>query len=351
MDDTFDLITLSLLPDVGPGSLRQLRERTSLRAVLQAPAEHQDLLGKPALEQLRSGAARARAEAELRLAREHGVRLVGSSEPEYPQALLQIYDPPAVLYVRGELCAADAERSVAVVGSRAASPQGTSLARVLSRDLASWGLTIVSGLARGIDSAAHRGVLDVKGRTVAVLGSGLDRMYPPENGDLARAIELHGGALVSEFPFGTAPHAGNFPRRNRVIAGWSRAVVVIEAAQRSGALSTARQALDEGREVLAVPGHPSYAGAFGTNALIRDGAALVRNARDVAETLGFEIPEARPEAPAEGLLQAMPREAPISVDELTRHSGQPLEQVLAELTRLELSSRVRRLPGALYVRN
>jgi DNA processing protein len=352
VDETLDLLTLSLLPDVGPRALRALRERGTMAAVLAAPQEHADLLGTEALAQIASGAARKAAECEQALARGQGVRIVGWSEPDYPQMLLQIFDPPPVLYVRGALVADEGTRSVAVVGSRAASPQGTTLARALGRDLAGMGFIVISGLARGIDTAAHLGALDAGCRTVAVLGSGLDRMYPPENEGLAQALVKKGGALVSEFRLGAAPSPGHFPRRNRMIAGWSRAVVVVEAAERSGALSTARQALDEGREVLAVPGHPSFAGAAGTNALLRDGAALVRNARDVAETLGFDVPAAaKHKPPVDGVLAAVPREAPVSIEEIQRQSGQPLPAVMARLSTLEIEARVRRLPGALYVRN
>lgn len=355
MDATVDLLTLALLPGVGPRTLRVLRQRGALRRVLQAPREHADLLAAEALASLASGQARRDAEGELRDATRQGVRIVGLDESDYPTLLAQIYDPPPVLYVRGHLVPDDAQRSVAVVGSRAASPQGLSLARALARDLAAWGATVVSGLARGIDGAAHQGALDGGGRTLAVLGSALDRLYPRENERLAATIAERGGAVVSEFRLGTPPSPGHFPRRNRVIAGWSRAVVVVEAAQRSGALVTAREALDAGREVLAVPGHPSFPLASGTNALIRDGARLVRDARDVAEELGLQAPEAAnarnsDKEEKDAVLGAV-REAPQSVDEIQARSGRPLSEVLARLAELELLEQVRRLPGALFVRS
>jgi DNA processing protein len=351
VDSTFDLLTLSLLPGVIARTCRDLSARAPLADVLARPDDHSDLLGERARALLHAGRARKEAEEELRRAAAAGARVVGRDEDDYPRLLRHVYDPPPVLYVQGRLDAEEGERSLAIVGSRAASPQGVTLARAMGRDLAAAGLTVVSGLARGIDSAAHQGALDGGGRTVAVLGSGLDRLYPAENGRLARAV-AEAGAVVSEFPMGTDPRPGYFPRRNRVIAGWGRAVVVVEAAQRSGALVTARCALEEGREVMAVPGHPSSAGSAGTNALIRDGARLVRGAADVAEEFGIEL-QAAPETPAaaaDPVLAALRGDAPASVEELQRRSGRPASEVLGRLTELELASRVRRLPGALFVR-
>jgi DNA processing protein len=307
-----------------------------------------DLLGPRAIGVLRSGAARRRAEAELGRARALGVRLVGRDDGDYPPWLRRVYAPPPVLWVRGRLVAGEGEAAVAVVGSRAATPLGLAFARTLARDLAAAGATIVSGLARGVDTAAHRGALDACGRTVAVLGSSLDRVYPEENADLARAIERD-GAVVSEFPLGTAPWKQNFPRRNRVIAGWGRAVVVVEAGAQSGALSTARAALDEGREVMAVPGHPSQPAAQGVNALLRDGALLVRGAGDVVAELGLALP-APPEAPEDEVLAALARGVPAGVDEIQARCRLALPALLARLAELEMGEAVVRLPGALYVR-
>ena len=347
---TFDLLTLALLPGIGPRRTAELRERGPLAGLLARPGEHADLLGEEALRQLRAGEARRCAEAQLKQADRLAVRIVGLDEADYPGLLRHIYDPPPVLYVRGSVAGDEGERSLAVVGSRAASPAGGALARQLSRELAAAGIVIVSGLARGIDSEAHRGALEGGGRTVAVLGSGLDRLYPPENAGLAARV-AQAGAVVSEFPFGTDACPGHFPRRNRIIAGWGRGVVVVEAAARSGALVTARCALDGGREVMAVPGHPSQPGAEGTNQLLRDGAALVRGAADVAAELRLvmcvtePVPSAADDLPA--LLRA---DAPMGVDELQARSGLSPGELLARLTELELESRVRRLPGGLFVR-
>jgi len=349
VDDTFDLLTLALLPDVSPRTVRQLCARVPLDAALSRPDFHADLLPPRARGLLRSGEARRRAEEERRRCAELGVSLVGRDEPAYPSHLREIFDPPPVLYARGRLEAHEGDVSVAIVGSRAATASGRALARGMGRDLAAAGATVVSGLARGIDTAAHRGALDAAGRTVAVLGSGLDRIYPPENEALAAAIAER-GALVSEFPLGAIPHPANFPRRNRIIAGWSRAVVVVEAAERSGALVTARAALDEGREVLAVPGHPSQAASAGCNQLIRDGAALVRGAADVAQEIGLPLQVAQEGPPGDHVLAALRDDAPSSLEELARRSGLETPALLVRLTELELADKVRRLPGALFVR-
>jgi DNA processing protein len=349
MDSTLDLLTLASVPGLGPRASSALAARGPLAGVLARPGEHADLLDAPALDALRSGSARREAEAETRRAAAIGVRIVGRDEADYPAWLRRVYAVPPVLWVRGALLPAEGERAVAVVGSRAATALGLAFARALARDLAAAGLTVVSGLARGIDTAAHLGALDARARTVAVLGSGLDRLYPPENAALARAI-VADGAVVSEFPLGTSPWKGNFPRRNRVIAGWSRATVVVEAGARSGALSTARAALDEGREVMAVPGHPSQPGAEGTNALLRDGAALVRGAGDVLAELGLVAPGQGAGVPADALLAALARDVPAGVDELQARSGLAVSALLARLAELELGGAVVRLPGALFVR-
>jgi DNA processing protein len=347
---TPDLLIASLLPGAHGRWLQALLAERPLAAVLACPRDHADALPPRALEAIRSGEARRQAEAETRRAAAAAVRIVGRDEPGYPLWLRRIVDPPLVLYVRGTLVTDEGERSLAVVGSRRSTAAGLAWARSVSRDLASMGLTVVSGLARGVDTAACEGALQGGGRTIAVLGSGLDRVYPPENVRLSQSLTER-GALVSEFPMGMGPRPDHFPRRNRLIAGWGRAVVVVEAAVRSGALVTARLALDEGREVLAVPGHPGCGTAAGTNGLIRDGAVLVRDAADVVEAMGLAV-EARSEPEAGGgLLAALRRDDPRGVDEIQAQTGRPTQAVLAELATLELDDKVRRLPGGLYVRN
>ena len=350
MSSTFDLLTLALLPGPGTRGAAALAGRGALEDALADPEAHADVLGADAVALLRSGAARRRAEEEQRRASSLGVRVVGRDEPDYPALLRRIFDPPPVLYVRGALDAGEGETSVAIVGARACTPAGRTLGRAIARDLASWGATVVSGLARGIDTAAHQGALDAGGRTVAVLGSGMDVLYPPENDALARAI-VEKGAVVSEFPLGTRALPHHFPRRNRVIAGWSRAVVVVEAAARSGALNTAHTAVDEGRDVMAVPGHPSQPSCEGTNRLLREGAVLVRGAQDVAEELGLEVPTAAPELAADPLLGVLRADAPASLEELRQRSGLETPELLARLSQLELRDEVRRLPGSLFVRH
>jgi DNA processing protein len=246
--------------------VRELRGRPAVD--FSRPRTLEGFVDEGALRELRDGSAAARADRELERAEKLGARLVGLDDPDYPKALAATYDPPPVLFVRGTLLATPEVASVAVVGARGATPSGRAFARNLSRELAQAGLEVVSGLARGIDGEAHRGALEAKGRTVAVLGSALDRVYPGEHERLALEIAERGGAVVSEFPFGTGPKPHHFPQRNRIIAGLAQGVVVVEAKERSGALVTARFAADQGREVLAVPGHPTEPLAAGTNALI-----------------------------------------------------------------------------------
>jgi DNA processing protein len=230
---------------------------------------------------------REAAEAELDALLAMGCHLVAHGEAEYPAHLAQIHDPPPLLTVHGRLDVLQSP-SVAIVGARNASANGRLLANKLAKDLEEGGLTIVSGLARGIDTAAHEGSLAVNGRTVAMIASGVDIAYPSENADLMRAI-AESGAVVSERPLGSAPQARHFPRRNRLISGFSSGVVVVEAAPKSGSLITARMAAEQGREVMAVPGSPLDARHKGTNQLIRDGAALIETADDVREALGSLI--------------------------------------------------------------
>jgi DNA processing protein len=351
LDGVRDLLAVALLPGVSPRLVGDLRRQGLLREVLEHPEAFGDLLSEAALGELSRGASVGRAERELGRARAEGIRIVGLDDPDYPVALAQTYDPPPVLYVRGTLLPAPAVASVAVVGSRAASPGGRAFARGLGRDLAAAGIEVVSGLARGIDGEAHRGALEAPGRTVAVLGSALDRLYPPEHEGLARRIEEGPGAVVSEFPFGCGPLPHHFPRRNRIIAGLAQAVVVVEAAERSGALTTARFALEEGRDVLAVPGHPTDVLAAGTNALLRDGAAVVRSAADVAETLGLVIGVTPATGPSgDDILDSLRRDRPLGLEELQSLCGRPASELLARLSLLELEARVRRLPGPAYVR-
>jgi DNA processing protein len=291
-----------------------------------------------------------------------GTRLVLVGDADYPASLRPIPLPPPFLLVRGTLVREDA-LAVAIVGSRHATAYGLRTAERLGHDLGARGVTVVSGLARGVDTAAHRGALGGRGRTIAVLGTGIDVAYPPENRALAGEI-ARAGAVVSQFPMGTAPLPHHFPMRNRLIAGLTLGAVVVEAADKSGALITARHAGELGREVYAVPGNVSSTVSQGTNRLIQDGAKLVQTWEDVVAEWPPEWrralrtpPEAAPPAggaaadPRERAILAHLGEEPIAVDAVVERSGLPTSQVAAGLTALEVRGLVRRLAGQGYVRS
>ncbi len=277
--------------------------------------------------------------------------------PEYPKLLRTIHDPPALLYVRGNLPAGEA---LAVVGARRASPAGRRLTAEICAELAGGGITIVSGLARGIDTAAHQGALDGEGDTVAVLGCGIDRIYPPENSRLFHQIEER-GAVISEYPPGTAPLAGHFPGRNRIISGLCRGTLIVEAAAGSGSLITVDFALEQGREVFAVPGPVHAATGQGVNQLLKDGAHLVTEARDITEVLWPQAPSRKARQKQESMAASLSGNAlvvyrelgnePLHVDDLVRKSGLTPMEVSAILLNLELTGGAEQLPGMRYVRS
>jgi DNA processing protein len=281
-----------------------------------------------------------------------GQHILTLADDAYPKALLEIADPPSLLYVRGNPSLLQ-KRGLAMVGSRNATPQGLQTAENFARTLAAKGLCIVSGLALGIDAAAHRGALAAGGDTIAVIGTGADRIYPARNKELALAIVEH-GAIISEFPLGTPSIAANFPRRNRIISGLARGVLVVEAAPESGSLITARLAGEQGREVFAIPGSIHSPVARGCHKLIKQGAKLVETANDVLEELGhFNVPEDQVEtAPTDDehpVLAAIGHD-PCSLDDLVDHTGQSAELLLPELLMLELSGKIAPLPGNRYQR-
>ncbi|HEX2111937.1 MAG TPA: DNA-processing protein DprA [Gaiellaceae bacterium] len=271
--------------------------------------------------------------------------LVRSGEPGWPPLLEHLHDPPRQLYVRGDPSLL-ARPAVAIVGARRCSAYGAQVARSLARDLAGTDVTVVSGLARGIDGEAHRGALAAGGPTVAVLGCGIDVDYPARHAELARRI-AETGAIVSEYPPGTEPAPWRFPARNRIVAGLAQATVVVEARERSGALITADFALELGREVFAVPGEITASLSTGANRLIRQGAAPLLSADDVLEALGVDRPGARPRAVCDGPrgVLALLADAPRSADELVRASGRPAADVAGELVELELAGRVTEADG------
>ncbi|MEN6330713.1 MAG: DNA-processing protein DprA [Smithella sp.] len=293
-----------------------------------------------------------------------GINIVTYQDELYPAKLLEIYDRPPFLFVKGNLRNDDI--NISIVGSRLASTYGKYTTEKISRELALRGITIVSGLARGIDSAAHRGTLTAQGRTIAVLGSGLDIIYPPENKKLFAAI-CEKGAVVSEFPPGTPPRACNFPARNRIISGMSYGVVVIEAGEKSGSLITARLALEQGREVFAVPGSIDSAGSRGTNKLIKQGAKLIENTDDILEEIlpqleRIKIPDTLPISGKEvcmdkkiNNINSVDREIMVllsnnrvHIDELINTTGLAPGDVLSSLMKLELNGIVQQHPGKFF---
>ena len=296
--------------------------------------------------------ARLRAEAADAIAHagRDAIAAVAWSDPAYPVALATIVDPPPVLWTRGRIDALHAP-AVAIVGSRAASQYALSIAHDLAHDLAACGLVVVSGLARGVDSAAHRGALAVGGVTVAVLGSGVDVMYPPEHAPLAKQIDER-GAVISELVPGTKPDAMFFPLRNRIISGLSRAVVVIEAGEKSGSLITARCALEQGRDVLAVPGNVLNGRNRGAHGLLRDGAKIVESADDILEELGMRGQGvARPApAPSDPILACLTPGEPSDLDAIAEATGLGTAKLLPRLFALELQGAVARIGGGRFVR-
>ena len=313
----------------------------------------------------------ADARAEIRAAREAGARAAFDHEPLYPPALREVDDAPAMVWARGDLAMA-ARPAIAIVGARDASSLGARMARALARGLSEAGFVIVSGLARGIDAVAHGAALE--GGTIAVTAGGCDVAYPPQNAPLMARI-AEAGLIVSAQPMGLAPQARHFPRRNHIVSGLARAVIVVEAAARSGTLITARAALEQGREVLAVPGHPFDGRASGCNALIRDGAVLVRGVEDVLEALGTagrpparaaeprearadprpDGPAPRADAPADaaalrGRILSLLGPSPVAEDQVIRDTGLPPDRVLPEILALELDGRIDRHPGGLLAR-
>ncbi|MEA2641499.1 MAG: processing protein [Chloroflexota bacterium] len=292
---------------------------------------------------------------ETRILAAVGAEAVTRRDPRYPARLAEIYDPPPVLYVRGELDPPNTA-AIAVVGTRRATSYGKLAAERLSSDLAREGVTIVSGLALGVDAAAHRAAVDAGGRTYAVLGNGLDRVYPSQNARLAEQVAAH-GALVTEFPIGTKPDAVNFPRRNRVIAGIASGTLVVEAGDRSGALITAAFAAEQGRDVMAVPGSIFSPMSAGTNALIRDGATPVTEAKDVlAELQPTRIPrqlavaDILPLDDTERTLLDVLGPEPIHIDEIARAASLPMSLVSSALAMLELKGAVQQTGGMNYMR-
>lgn len=344
-------VGFNIVPGIGPARVRMLLAHFgSLRDAWHAPSEELRAAGldKRSLENLLLYRRRIDLDREMeRLARAK-VQVLTWEDPEYPQRLKQIANPPFVLYVRGSLVPED-EWAIAVVGTRRPTPYGREAARTIASELARQGITVVSGLALGIDTEAHQAALEAGGRTIAVLGSGFRYLYPARNRELARRIVAH-GAVVTEYALDVRPEPANFPPRNRIISGLALGVVVVEAGPTSGALITARFAAEQGREVFAVPGPIFNRSSLGPNLLIQEGAKLVTSVDDILEELQLTHiaahQEARTALPASGLeeqILACLQEAPLHVDEIVRRTQLETAQVMSTLTLMELKGLVRQV--------
>lgn len=358
-----DWLTLSFLPGLGCVLIGRLVDEAGgpveALAQLTGGSGRRDRPGRPSFDRGQLDAARQRAQREIDLLTRADISLVACTCPAFPAPLRTIADCPVLLSCRGDLdCLA--QPAVAVIGSRAASDYGRRVAAMLAGELAGRGLTVVSGAAYGIDAAAHRGALAAGGRTAAVLGCGVDVAYPRTHADLLGEIAGQ-GVLLSEYPLGTRPEGFRFPARNRIISGLVQGVVVVEATEKSGSLITARLALDQGREVFAVPGRIDSPKSAGTHRLIQQGARLVQTVQDIFDELSWENrlaapapAQADPPGPtlapgAQSLLDNLDT-YPRDIDTLVRRTGLPVGEIHALLLQLELCSLVRQLPGKLYER-
>ncbi|ARA91768.1 DNA protecting protein DprA [Rhodothermaceae bacterium RA] len=357
------LVALSMVPGVGPGRVRALLARfgsaaVAMEAPLAALAEVPSI-GPQTARAIRAFDAHAAVEAQLDQAARVGARLVASWDASFPRLLRQIYDPPSFLWMRGTLTDAD-DRAIAIVGTRRATDYGKRLAAEFAAELVRHGFTIVSGLAYGIDAAAHRAALDAGGRTLAVLGSGVDRIYPARHTRLARAITEQ-GALLSEYALGAKPDAVNFPRRNRIISGLTRGTLVVEAFETGGALITARLALEQNREVFALPSPAHSPAGRGANRLIQQGhAKLVLTVGDILDELGLaappppSTPEATPPPPplsgVERTLYDALTPQPQHIDALCLQTDLDPSTALVYLLNLEFKGLVRQMAGKQFYR-
>jgi len=372
-------LALALTAGLGPTRIRKLIEHYgTAERVFQASLTELEATGMRAVsaQSIATGKSLELAQQECEKAVEAGAKIISLSDPEYPSRLKEIYDPPVVLFVKGSVEVL-AQPGIAMVGTRHPTPYGSGMAERLSTDLAARGLVIISGLARGVDTASHRGAVAAKGKTVAVLGTGIDVMYPRENTRLAEQILALGGALITEFPVGTSPTPQNFPIRNRIISGMSAGVLVVEAAEYSGTRITSRCALEQNRDVYAVPGNVTNKNSWGPNTLIKQGAKLVATWEDVWEELPAEVQAAlsalssslQNESPGAETASLFPDEVSsphekkilrlLKADEST-HIDQLVELLEAEMSsseifsalfELELNGKVRQLPGKNFVKS
>ncbi len=360
------ILALNLLPSFGPVRISRLLESFGdAESVLRASTsrlQRVDGIGPETAKTIASWQDHVDPTKEIAEAEERGISIITREDGDYPKHLLQAYDSPILLYVWGKILPRD-RHAISVVGSRRTTTYGVNATRKLTYQLAHAGFTIVSGLARGIDTAAHESALAAKGRTIAVIGSGLGRLYPPENLALAEKIAAGNGAVISEFPLHRPPDKQTFPMRNRIVAAWSQAVLVTECPAWSGSLITANLASEYGKPVFAVPGPIDKPSSAGCHQLIRDGATLVTDASHIIDDMG-ELPfsynnqpteekaEAAPELPPEeaSVLAAMPPGEELTVDRIISASGLPSSSVTAALFKLELRRLVRALPGFRFIR-
>lgn len=358
MTDARYWIAFNLVPQIGPAKVRRLLDHFGDLAVAWTASAYELAgagLDRRALDNLIETRRTLDLSAELDKIARAGVRVLTWSDPAYPALLSAISNPPPVLYLKGEIKPED-EWSVAVVGTRRASAYGREVTRQLVTDLVRNRITIVSGLARGIDGEAHRAALDAKGRTLAVLGSGLDVIYPPEHAKLAQAIVEH-GALISEYPLGTQPDAVNFPQRNRIISGLALGTLITEGDENTGARITIENALEQGRETFAVPGNIFRRESRGTNKMLQQGEAkLVTRASDILEELNLtmiaqhqEVRAAVPENETESALLKHLSVEPVHIDDLRRETGLPIATVSSTLALMELKGVVKQVGGMNYV--
>jgi DNA processing protein len=367
MDANEALVALNLVQNVGPIRVRQLLERFGdAPAILKATRQQLQQVngvGEETAVAIANWESNVDLGGELKRIKDFGCRVVTQADDEYPTLLRQIYDPPLVLYVKGALLAKD-KNAVAMVGSRMTTHYGIEIARKLAYQLAYLGVTVVSGGARGIDSAAHQGALSAKGRTVAVLGTGINIVWPPENRELYERT-TENGALITQFPFNRPGDKQSFPIRNRIVAGMTLGTVVVEANLTSGALITANFANEYGRQVFAVPGRIDSPRSKGCHDLIKKGAKLCEGAEDILSEFEYLFPPSnKPASPAEtGQLPAIELsenerkvydslgEEQTSIDEVIRNSGLPASAASVALLSLEMKRVIRQLPGKLFVRN
>lgn len=353
---------INLVSGIGPVRAKRLKERFGSldMALLKRESDLRSVegIGPELAKTLAAWESTTDAAKERKWAEELGLTVLTFADAAYPPSLREIYDPPLVLYIKGKI-PETWPRGVAVVGSRETSHYGLETAKKLSYQLGYAGVPVISGLARGIDTASHLGALAAKGTTWAVLGCGLDQMYPPENDALAAKIVESGGCLISELALGTSPDKRTFPMRNRIVSGLSFGVLVIEAGRKSGALITARQALEQGRQVFAVPGRIDNPLAQGCHQLIKDGAKLVEGVEDILGELEFLIPRESVATPRplpgnltedEEKIYAAIELDETPIDSITQRTGLPSGMVSSTLLRLEMKKLVRQLPGKVFVR-